>query len=380
MFLAEIDARGVMDLYGHGSTSGWYAETARITPGEARTAVERARALNGGRNLDGSPEPPAAPIAGAAAAAGDLGEQQLDPILAVLKKIPLDVSAEDRTGAEQILVELARRAGPRDILIAGEGLIARLDPDGNEPKDDEDLTPPHREMYLRRRKDGWWKLTGILDPEFGARANALMETWGQRRPVDQDGNADHRSPAERHADALFDAVHYAMTNDKAPTLAGDRTTIVVTVSLEALKTGLGTACVDGVDEITASHARLLACEARIIPAVLGTDSEPLDIGRMNRYVAPGQRRALNLRDHGCCFPGCRRRAKHCEAHHITPWGENGDTDLGNLCLLCRYHHMVIHGKSGWAVRMAADGLPEFVPPDYLDPLRRPRRNSAHSLF
>ncbi len=61
MFLAEIDARGPMDLFGHGSTSGWYAETARITPGDARIAVSRAVAFNGGRNLDGTPEPPTAP-------------------------------------------------------------------------------------------------------------------------------------------------------------------------------------------------------------------------------------------------------------------------------------------------------------------------------
>ncbi len=380
MFLAEIDARGPSDLFGHGSTSGWYAETARITPGDARIAVSRALALNGGRNLDGTPEPPTAPIAGAAAADGDLGEQQIDPILGILKKIPLEVSPEDRDGAEQILVDLARHAGPREILNVGEDLLARLDPDGKEPVDDEDLAPPHREVFLKKRRNGWWKLTGTLDPEFAARANALMETWGQRRPVDQDGNHDWRNPAHRHADALFDAIHYAMTNDKAPTLGGDRTTIVVTVPLDALKTGLGTACVDGVDQITARHARMLACDANIIPAILGSESEPLDIGRMNRYVTPGQRRALNLRDHGCSFPGCQRHAKHCEAHHLLPWGHNGDTDLANLCLLCRYHHTVIHGTSGWTVRMATNGLPEFIPPQYLDPLQQPRRNNAHTLY
>ncbi|MGW4130933.1 HNH endonuclease signature motif containing protein, partial [Amycolatopsis japonica] len=126
-------------------------------------------------------------------------------------------------------------------------------------------------------------------------------------------------------------------------------------------------------QITARHARMLACDAKIIPAILGSESEPLDIGRAARSVTPAQRRALNLRDHGCAFPGCRRRPKHCEAHHILPWGQLGDTDLNNLCLLCRYHHMVIHGQSGWKVQMTG-GRPEFIPPQYLDPLQIPRRN------
>lgn len=373
-FLAEIESRGPMELFGHGSTAGWFAETARITPKEARDTVARALALNEGRNLDGTPAAAFAPLAGAAAAEGALGHQQLDPLLKVLKKIPAEISPEERSGAERTLVTLARHAGPREIIIAGEDLLAHLDPDGDEPKD-EDLKPPSREVFLRERDDGWWRLNGLLDPEFGARANALFETWGQRRPVDEDGNHDLRGPAERNGDALFDAIHYAMTNDKAPTLSGDRTTVVVTIPLETLSSGLGSACVDGVTRITARHARMPACDAKIIPVVLGSESEPLDIGRAARTVTPGQRRALNLRDRGCAFPGCRRRPKQCEAHHVLPWGSLGDTDLGNLCLLCRYHHMVIHGQSGWQVRMAADGRPEFIPPQYLDPLQTPRRNT-----
>ena len=52
--------------------------------------------------------------------------------------------------------------------------------------------------------------------------------------------------------------------------------MTVTISLEDLKTGLGMATLDngtpgdGFDTITASQARRLACNARIIPAVLGT--------------------------------------------------------------------------------------------------------------
>ncbi|OOC04694.1 hypothetical protein B0293_23155, partial [Amycolatopsis azurea DSM 43854] len=63
-FLVEIESRGPMELYGHGSTAGWFAETARINSKEARDTVTRALAVNEGRNLDGTPAPAFAPIAG----------------------------------------------------------------------------------------------------------------------------------------------------------------------------------------------------------------------------------------------------------------------------------------------------------------------------
>jgi hypothetical protein len=58
------------------------------------------------------------------------------------------------------------------------------------------------------------------------------------------------------------------------------------------------------------------------------------------------------------------------------WADGGPTDLGNGVLLCGHHHRLIH-TSAWTVRIAADGLPEFVPPAFIDPQRRPRRNTRH---
>jgi hypothetical protein len=41
-------------------------------------------------------------------------------------------------------------------------------------------------------------------------------------------------------------------------------------------------------------------------------------------------------------------------------------------MLCRAHHRLIH-HSGWIVRIR-DGLPEFIPPKWIDPQQKPRRN------
>ena len=40
----------------------------------------------------------------------------------------------------------------------------------------------------------------------------------------------------------------------------------------------------------------------------------------------------------CPVPGCRHAADHCEVHHITPWARGGETNMGNLSILCRYHN------------------------------------------
>ena len=122
--------------------------------------------------------------------------------------------------------------------------------------------------------------------------------------------------------------------------------------------------------ISAGWARKLACDATIIPLVLGENSEPLDIGRATRLIPPALKRALIARDKGCAFPGCRRPPRWCDAHHINHWADGGPTSLDNLVLLCGYHHDLLH-HSDWTVAII-DGRPAFTPPAWLDPLRRPR--------
>jgi hypothetical protein len=116
--------------------------------------------------------------------------------------------------------------------------------------------------------------------------------------------------------------------------------------------------------------RRLACDAGIVPMVLGSRSEPLDVGRRQRTAPDAIRRALHQRDRGCAFPGCTRPPRRCHAHHIAHWLDGGDTCLENLCLLCRFHHQLIH-HGHWTISMI-DGRPWFTPPDWTDPQRRPR--------
>ena len=130
--------------------------------------------------------------------------------------------------------------------------------------------------------------------------------------------------------------------------------------------------------ITPAQARALACDARIIPAVLGGASQVLDVGTSNRLFPPHIRRAITLRDKGCTFPGCDRPPGWTDAHHVSFWVENGKTAYHNGCLLCRRHHTEVH-RGHWTITFAPDGVPEFTPPPWVDPSQTPRRNTIHNI-
>jgi hypothetical protein len=130
--------------------------------------------------------------------------------------------------------------------------------------------------------------------------------------------------------------------------------------------------------VSAAEARRIACDADIIPAVLGSGSEVLDVGRANRLFTPPIRRALALRDNGCAFPGCDRPVAWCEAHHVQHWLHYGESAYTNGVLLCQFHHTEVH-KGHWTFVFATDGVPEFIPPPWVDKDQKPRRNTANHL-
>jgi hypothetical protein len=88
--------------------------------------------------------------------------------------------------------------------------------------------------------------------------------------------------------------------------------------------------------------RQISCDASVSRIVFGPGSEVLDIGRKTRVIPAGLRRAVIARDRHCVAPGCRRSARWCDVHHLVSWADGGETVIDNLCLLCRYHHTLVH--------------------------------------
>ncbi|KQV77326.1 hypothetical protein ASC64_00245 [Nocardioides sp. Root122] len=147
--------------------------------------------------------------------------------------------------------------------------------------------------------------------------------------------------------------------DATPQTSGVNATIVITMTLEQLLGEHATALLDDGTRMSAGQARRLACEAGIIPVVLGTASQPLDLGRTARLFTRAQRIALGLRDGGCTARGCETTASGCHAHHDDPWSRGGATDLTNGRLLSPRHHRLAH-DSRYAMTVHADNKVTFA--------------------
>ena len=173
-------------------------------------------------------------------------------------------------------------------------------------------------------------------------------------------------------DALVDIARHGLGCENAlPALSS--ATLVIASDLAELTTGIGTANIDGVAEcISADSARRLAASADLIPAVLGGESEVLDLGTTRRHFNRAQRRALALRDGGCAWPGCPHPPSFTQAHHIRWWKrDKGPANLSNGILLCSGHHHRIH-NDGWQIEIRHN-VPWFIPPPSVDPHRTARR-------
>ena len=93
-----------------------------------------------------------------------------------------------------------------------------------------------------------------------------------------------------------------------------------------------------------------ACEADIIPMVLGGNSVPLDVGRSRRLATVHQRRALEAIHPTCAIPDCDVGFHHCQIHHIDYWEHGGPTNMDNQIPLCSKHHHAAH-EGGWKLTL-----------------------------
>jgi hypothetical protein len=305
-----------------------------------------------------------------------------------------------RLAAERVLIDEAATRDATELTRAGAHILERLDPDGTERRDERALRREERAAHLGRYLSlaedgiGGVRLSGrgtvedaslikqvlgsLAAPETtepGACGGTPSDRVGACGITDcaHDGK-DPRDHSTRLWDALVEACHQLTHTDVLPESHGTRPQIAVTIDQRHLtETLVGAGVLVTGESLSASAIRRLACDADLLPLVLGSESQVLDVGRSARLVTHYLWLALVARDKHCAFPGCRRPPVACDAHHVVHWADGGGTSLSNLVLLCRHHHTLIH-TTPWEVRINPhDQRPEFLPPERLDPLRRPIR-------
>ncbi|MFP5019739.1 HNH endonuclease signature motif containing protein [Pseudonocardia phyllosphaerae] len=362
------------DLYaarGYRSTAGALADLLRWDPRHSRRFTTAAQQLAPRTTLDGQPLDPTLPATAQVFAGGEISLRHAEVVATLLDSAEagrLDPAVW--AGAEIQLAAQAVLCTPAELQTWGRQLLADLDQDGPEPDDRPE--PRINELRLTTHRGG--RPGGILrgrfdDAEMFERIRTAVDALtGPGHPDDP------RSHPERQAEALAEICGYGLEHaggELLPDTGGQRPQVTVTVRLEDLQNRARAALLDHTGGLSASALRMLCCDAAVIPVVLDGAGQPLDVGRARRTIPRAIRRAVAARDRGCAHPGCDRPPSWCEIHHIIAWEIGGPTAVTNLVMLCRVHHGQVH-HAGWTVRLT-DGIPEFLPPAWIDPRQQPRR-------
>lgn len=347
----EADRRRVADETGDTGTDAWLARLTGDKREQLKGGLLLARRLQ--ETYHHTRE---------ALAAGRIRLEQARVIVNGLQ-VSADEAGPDRLArAEELLVGKATgeatRSGvpmsPKQLRLAARRVYAGIDGD---------LAERHLDLSLRRaeatgaaetylvmgdRGDGTFVGRFCLPERHGHLLRAALEnlTAPRRLGRDRAGQTvtDDAAGSPNYYEVMGQGLCELIEHLPLDRLPRSAFTLLVTMPLADLQAGLGAATISTGTDVSAGDVRRLACEAGIVPAVLGGDSVPLDLGRTRREFTDKHRQALALRHTTCAIAGCERPFAWTEIHHIIPWWAGGYTDLDNALPLCAHHHHKAHDR------------------------------------
>lgn len=354
--VGHMHAHGATEALSQQTTYAWARDNLRLSGNAASRMVKLGEALH--RDL---------PAVAAGLTAGRLTTEQAQSAAMAVR----DVSPEQMAKADAALAEQAVQASVGDFARTARRLAIVLSTEGGDRHFDRQREA--RRLSISQTLDGSWIGDFSLDAEAGATVLAALDPLC--RPL---GGEDHRSAAQRRADALAELCQHALDTAALPERGGVRPHVQVLIHAADLVDLTGAAAVDGSkpghggDRIAAmvgtqiagagpvppSVWMRLSCDAAVRRIVLDPDGCPLDVGTAVRTATGAQRAALLARDGGCAYPGCHRPSGWVDVHHIRHWRDGGPTDLANLISLCRHHHSDVH-RHRYRIE-AHDGIAVFI--------------------
>ncbi|MGO1975382.1 MAG: DUF222 domain-containing protein, partial [Propionibacteriaceae bacterium] len=294
-------------------TAGWSASdrialTDRTIPRIAKQYVRTAKQL--GRF----------PLLQQAAEAGELTLGQVDACLHGLKYLPAEASDEQVVRVQTELLTSAAGQPPQGMRKIANTLVAVLFPDteddhlGKQLENEERKARRSRAFRCRVDGEGAVCFGGKLPIADGEKLLNLLGAYlpGTSGLERLDPLAEAPTMEQRQADAFVAMMDELLAGGTAPTSGGDRPSVTLILPYGDLVDGIcGGTLTNSGEDISPKTVRRLACDADVIPVVLGKDSEVLDVGRTQRLVTSGIRKALVVRDRGCVFPGCDQPPTRC---------------------------------------------------------------------
>ncbi len=341
--LAQFDRREGWRPQGFGSAAEWLAWRTGVTLGTARERVRTALALT------------QLPQTSAAMRNGELSFSKVRAL-----------TRAATPANEETLLELARSGSAAMLERVVRGW-KKLDRAGELRA--EQLRHRTRTFSAWVDDDGMVVVKGRLDPEVGAALMRAVEAASDAlfRDLTQANPTDDTTPEQRRADAVGliaeRALAVGLGGEGVPVSGSraERYQVMLHVDPETLTEHgePGQSELEDGTRVSAETSRRLACDSGVVRITRGSDGTVVGVGRKTRSVPPSVRRALEVRDRGCRFPGCGLR--FTDAHHVKHWADGGETSLRNLVLLCRKHHRAVH-EGGVRVCLDVEGKVAFFAP------------------
>ena len=395
----------------------------RISAAEAHRRISLAAAVLPRPGISGHTQPAERPELAAALAAGTVASRPATIITLALDRVRHHATEDTTARMEHALTRTAAENDTDFLTRIARRWTEAIDQDGTEPTEHE--LHQRQGAFIRQARRGlnhlevfathdqFEHLLTVMNTATNPRTRPATGTMypGQPGEALDPGEAgapgaalDRRTRPQQLLDGLVGACKAALATGTLPAAGGLRPQVMVTIDYRDLldrlehataqgpryrsrTSGISTDPGPGIPDsgsipgtgsfaftgpVTAATVRKIACDADIIPILLGSQGRILDIGRTTRIFPPHIRKAISARDQGCAFPGCTIPAPWCEAHHITYWSHGGTTSTDNGTLLCTHHHHLIH-KEQWQIQVTK-GVPWFIPPPHIDPRQKPQRN------
>jgi hypothetical protein len=320
----ELDATNGVKTTGWASTQDFITSTAGGHKGSGPATVRLAIAVD---------QPLLAPV-GEALRDGWLSTAKAQVIERAVDALPGNPDLRVR-GVEVLLGE-AKALDATELRKLTRRLLTVVDPDGEDRRDEQALDRLERVAHLSRHltitgdhAGGAW-LKGRCSAEDAALIKATLIPLAAPQPAKGpvcDANScsvpgcghdgrDLRDHGTRLLDALVEACRRLQTADLLPESHSAASRLTLTMDLEGLRNLSGFGTTETGEQLTATAIRRICCDAHVIPAVLGSNSEVLDVGRMQRLVTAAIWKALVARDLHCRFPNCTRPPLMC--HVVFP--------------------------------------------------------------
>ncbi len=342
--LATADRTGAAADAGFTGTDAWAARQTTSSRATAAREVELATELETGGH----------DATAAALEEGLLSPEHAAVILRAGRDLPQGVSDTQRQQVEATLVEKARRFAPDQLRRIARRAIEAVEPDQDAVdaiendllRTEEEIAREKTRLSFHDNADG--TVTGhfTLPALAAAILRKVIESLTSPRRMRTPGDRNQDQSRDRHFDwdhrrglAFAELLEHLPTDRLHPKTAA---TVVVNIDHQTLQGALKAAGLDTGQSLSAGEARRLACNAGILPAVLGGGSVALDLGRESRLFSEAQRIAKGLQHATCAADGCERPYAWCELHHRNPWSRGGRTDLKDAVPLCHRHHQYIH--------------------------------------